>query len=427
MRLVSIFKIIALIGLLAVKPQAFAQNKVLTLEDCRRMALENNNTIKSAQFDLDASKAASKSVKSGALPTLDASLTGAHFGDPLTQYLPSVLANVGIDVKQTIYSGGKVRYNKQAAEKNVEVYDSQKIMTQTEILLEMEQDYWQVVQAKEKIALALKYKERLQSLKIDLKNQVDAGLTYKNDLLRAEVNLNQAELDIIKANDALVLSMLNLAQVIGQPGNIDFSVTDQVNGDFEPIMDWPAESLSEKRPEIDILKKSIEAEQIQSKVIRADIKPQIALSLSGIGSFGKDVNFSNGSNNLATYYSLLTLNVPIFDWGKNANKVKEQNFKIESKKADLEQNKELITIEIQNAYLQLNQSHKKINLTKASLAQAEENLRLASDRYKAGTIIGKDVLEAQVIWQEAYTDIIEAKIEYKINLAGYKKAIGELK
>jgi outer membrane protein TolC len=52
---------------------------------------------------------------------------------------------------------------------------------------------------------------------------------------------------------------------------------------------------------------------------------------------------------------------------------------------------------------------------------------LANDRYKAGTITGKDVLEAQVIWQQAYTSHIDAKVEYKVSLANYKRAIGEIK
>ena len=59
--------------------------------------------------------------------------------------------------------------------------------------------------------------------------------------------------------------------------------------------------------------------------------------------------------------------------------------------------------------------------------QAEENLRLSNDRLKAGTITGKDVLDAQTLWQQAYSDIIDAKIQYRINEARYRKAIGVLK
>jgi outer membrane protein len=408
---------------------ASAQSKVLSLEECRTMALENNKRIISAQFQLDAAKANYEVSKTNALPTIDASVMGVHLGEPFDKspLVPTEFANASIDVKQPIYAGGKIKLGKEASSKTVEIYQSQKVMTQTEVLLAVEKGYWQIVQAKEKINLAEKYREMLKSLKQDLKNAVDAGLTYKNDLLRSEVNLNQAELNIIKANDALVLAKLNFSHIIGQHGETNFAVTDEISGGFTAISEIPNANVADNRPEIDMLKKAIEVEKIKTKIIKAEVKPQIGLGLSGFSSYGDNINFSNGNNNLTSYYSTISLSMPVFDWGKNRKKVKEQNFKIQSKQAELEEQKELVDIEVQDAYLQLNQSVKKINLSTSSLKQADENLRLANDRYKVGTIIGKDVLEAQVIWQEAYSNTIDSKVEYKVNVANYKKAIGELK
>lgn len=427
MKLVYYLKVIVLIAILAGVEEVSAQSAVLSLEDCRAMALQNNNKIKAAQLKVDASKSSNDAAKLSSLPSLDASLTAGHFGNPLSTLVPSELLNLGLDAKQTIYAGGKVRYSKDISQKSVELSQSQKVLTQTEVLLSVEIGYWRIVQAKEKIILSDKYKKMLEGLKKEFKNSVDAGLTYKNDLLRSEVNLNQAELNSIRAADELVICKLNLAQLIGQPGNTDFAVTDEVNGSFASLDLLSPDTAADNRPEIAIMKKSIEMEQVQSKMIRADLMPQIGLSVSALGSYGKGVNFSNGDNTLGSYYSLLTVNVPVFDWGKNAKKVKEQNLKIESAKAELEENKQLIQIEAQNAYLLLNQSYRKIGLAAASLGQAEENLRLANDRLKAGTIIGKDVLEAQAIWQDAYTSSIDAKVEYNVNMVYYKKATGELK
>jgi len=75
--------------------------------------------------------------------------------------------------------------------------------------------------------------------------------------------------------------------------------------------------------------------------------------------------------------------------------------------------------------LKLKESVRRIELSDASLDQANENLRLSNDRYKAGTILSKDVLEAQNIWEQANSNVIDAKIEYKINVAQLKKALGE--
>ncbi|MFV8342552.1 TolC family protein [Flavobacterium sp. XS2P39] len=418
-----------IISMLVFSIAGSAQSKELSLEECRKMALENNKRIISAQFQVDAAKANYEVSKTNALPSIDASVMGVHLGKPYDQspLFPQEFANASIDVKQAIYAGGKIKFSKEASSKTVEIYQSQKALTQTEVILAVESGYWRIVQAKEKVTLAEKYKEMLKSLRQDLKNAVDAGLTYKNDLLRSEVNLNQAELNFIKANDALVIAKLNFSQIIGQHRDTNFAVTDEIKGDFTPVLEMPLENVADKRREIDMLKKAIEVEKIKTKIIKAEVKPQIGLSLSGFSSYGKNINFSNGNNDLTSYYSAVSISMPVFDWGKNKKKVKEQNFKIQSKQAELEEQKEFIDIEVQNAYLQLNQSVKKINLSTNSLKQADENLRLANDRYKVGTIIGKDVLEAQVIWQEAYSNTIDAKVDYKVNVANYKKAIGELK
>ena len=82
--------------------------------------------------------------------------------------------------------------------------------------------------------------------------------------------------------------------------------------------------------------------------------------------------------------------------------------------------------QIENNYLQLKQAFKRLEISKKSLIQADENLRLHQDRFKAGTVIGKDVLEAQVLWQQAYSEVIDAKASLQIRQASYKKAIGEI-
>ena len=176
-----------------------------------------------------------------------------------------------------------------------------------------------------------------------------------------------------------------------------------------------------------MLKKAVEIEELQSKILEADRKPTIGLNVSGIYANGKQINFTDGSNDLTSYYGLLNVNIPIFDWGSRKKKVKEQEFKVETQKLELEETEELLSLQIQNAYLELQQAIQKVEITEKSLQQADENLRLNQDRFDVGTVTGKDVLEAQVLWQQAYSDVIDAKANYRISEANYKKAIGDFK
>ncbi|WP_026993945.1 TolC family protein [Flectobacillus major] len=427
MNLIKYCKALAIVVIAGWALPCDAQTTTFSLQNCREMALTQNKKVKAAQSQISAARMASEATQLNDHPSFDASILGLHVGSPLSKLLPVASLNGSVSATQPIYAGGKIKLGKDASSKAVEISEGQKVMTEVDVLLAVESAYWQIVQVKEKVILANKYKEMLLQLRTELKNAVDAGLTYKNDLLRVEVNLNEAELNIAKANDGLVLAKFNLAQIIGQPNNTNFNIDDSVAGSFNEIAAQPLDGIAENRPEINVLKKAIAIEQIQTQLIQADMKPQVGLYLSAMSAVGKNANFTDGGSTLLSYFGLFNISIPIFDWGKNAKKVKEQELKIQAKQWELEESKELINLQVQSAWLQLNQSVKKIDLSAYSIKQAEENLRLANDRYKAGTITGKDVLEAQVIWQQAYSNNIDAKVEYKINIANYKKAIGELR
>ncbi len=341
--------------------------------------------------------------------------------------IPENMASGMVNAALPLYAGGKIKNSKAAAAKGVEISEEQKKLTTSDVLLQTEKAYWQVVQVKEKIVLADKFIVMLESLVRDLQNSFDAGLIYKNDLLRVQVNLNEAKLNKTKAEDGLLLAKLNLAQVMGKPGDYNFTLADSVSGNFRAVENLSLETAAENRSVIRLLHKALEIQELQKKILQGDRLPTVAVSAIGMGAAGKAVNLEDGSNSMLTYVGLASINIPIFDWGGKANKVKEQSFKIAAQQMQLNETRELLNLEIQNAYLQLNQSVKKIASTELSLAQAVENLRLAEDRLEAGTIVGKDVLEAQAIWQQAYNSVIDARIEYKINESNYKKAIGELK
>ena len=412
------------IGLIS--QEIIAQEKIITLEEVKTMALENNNNIKRAQQNIEAAKAAKASVYASDKPSISASVMGLYFAKPINILLPEYSANASLGLTQVLYAGGKINNVKKATSSLVELQNSQKVLTTSEVLLNAETAYWQIVSVNEKIVLAKEYNKLLKSLLNDLSNSYTAGLIYKNDLLRVQVQVNESELNIIKANDGLTMAKLNLAQITGMKDS-NFAVADKSSNDITTELLANISEVSEKRPEIQMLKKAVEAQEAQGKILEGDRRPTVALSANGIYANGKKINFSDGSNDFTSFYGLISVNIPILDWGNKKQKVKEQEFKTEAQKLDLIETKQLIALEIQNNYLLLQQSIQRIELSKKSLQQADENLKLNNDRFKAGTVIGKDVLEAQVLWQQAYSNTIDAKVEYKINEAKYKKAIGELK
>ncbi|OQP60116.1 hypothetical protein A3860_34880 [Niastella vici] len=426
MNLIRYIKPLLAIAIMSLPHWATAQ-RTLTIEEARRLAVARNNNLKAAQQRIEAAKAQKAEANAKDKPRLDGSITGWYVGDPLKKLLPEYGVSPSVTASQPVYAGGKIRAGKEMAAKGVEITEEQKVLTTADVVLAAESAYWQVVSAKEKIKLAEQFARQLESLYTDLNNAYTAGLTYKNDILRVKVQQNDNELNLTRANDALVLTKLNLAQITGLGDSTDFDIPDSVVGEFnKETLSRSIDEIITNRPEIKILQRSIEAEKIREKILKADFKPTIGLSATGLGGFGKQgINFSKPtSNGFTSYYGMVQLSIPIFDWGQRKQKVKQQQYAIAAQQYQLQETKEKISLEVQQAYLQLNESAKRVELSGASLEQADENLRLSNDRLKVGTITGQDVLEAQTIWQQAFSNIIEAKAAYRTNEAKLYKALG---
>lgn len=412
--------------ILSVSVKTIAQ-KNLTLEEARQLALKQNKKIIQAQYNIEAARAVQQGTRGLNKPAIDGSVSAFHVGKPLSALLPAVGVSPSVTISQPIYAAGKIKLGQAAAAKGVEIYEQQKALSETEVLLNVEKAYWQIASVNEKIILANRYKVLLESLENDLSNSFNAGMIYKNDLLRVRVQRNENELNLAKANDGLMLSKLNLAQIIGMPGDANIVISDSVTGSFQSIAGDSILNAADSRVEIMLLKKSLEAQELQKKLLQAEFKPTVGLLAGGFAGVGKKMNFATGGNTIASYFGMVSVNIPILDWGQKASKVKEQTYRINAQQSQIEETKELLSLEVQDAYMKLNQSARKIQLSNASVIQAEENLRLSNDRFKAGTITGQDVLEAQTLWQQANSNVIDAKVDYKINKAVYRKAIGEIR
>ncbi|WP_164974290.1 TolC family protein [Filimonas effusa] len=401
--------------------------QVLQLEDCLKMAKANNNNIRAAQENVEAAKEAKQQRDIAGKPTLDGSVMGFYFGRPLNSLLPEYAVNPGVSVGQDIYSGGRTKLSRSAAAKSLEIEETRKLLTTSDVQYNTTRAYWQFVASHEQVKLARQSIKQLETLYNDFNTQYQAGIIYKNDVLRAKVQLTESELALRRAKDALLIAEDNLKQIIGISDSAYVIIADTSISTGEALfVNAGGITTQADNAEIGILKKSLESAEIQRQLLKAESLPSVRLGANGIMSMGKQgVNPSNNSNFLASYYGMLNVNVPIFDWGVRKRRVREQDHRINAQSLQLKDRTEQINIELKQAYLQLDQCHQRISLTSLSLQQAGENLKLSNDRLKAGTITGRDVLEAQTIWLQAYNNVIDAKIELKIAEANVNRILNK--
>ena len=123
---------------------------------------------------------------------------------------------------------------------------------------------------------------------------------------------------------------------------------------------------------------------------------------------------------------MLSVQVPLFEWGAKLKKVKKAQLEAEHANLEMQKNKRLLELEVQQALQNLNDGYRLVQTAELALKRAQENLRVTVNRYSVSMAILTDLLDAESQKQQAESNLIEAKTQYKIYEADYKRAIGDL-
>ena len=120
-----------------------------------------------------------------------------------------------------------------------------------------------------------------------------------------------------------------------------------------------------------------------------------------------------------------TVNVPITDWWGGSHAIKRRKIEYQKAEEQFIDNAELLKIRMQNAWNGVEESYQQLLLAQLSIEQAEENLRMNRDYYRAGTSKMSDLLEAQLLYQRACDKHTDAYADYQNKLLEYRQAIGQ--
>ena len=167
-----------------------------------------------------------------------------------------------------------------------------------------------------------------------------------------------------------------------------------------------------------MLNKQVEAASLQQKMAVGQNLPSVAV--------GAGYNYHNLMDNDHTFGMIFaTVSVPISDWWSGTHAIKRR--KIEHQKAieQLEDNAQLLQIRMQNAWNGVGESYQQLQLAQRSIEQAEENLRMNRNYYRAGTSKMSDLLEAQLLYQQSLDRRTDAFADYQNKLLEYRQATGQ--
>lgn len=170
---------------------------------------------------------------------------------------------------------------------------------------------------------------------------------------------------------------------------------------------------------------------------RADFLPTIGLQLgwSAYGNIkmkgwaqdesGNPVPYSSTIND-NNFMGVLSVQIPIFHWGEGIKKVRKAKLEVENARLTLDHNKRLMQLEARQNYSNLVTGLELIRSANTAMVEADENLRMMREQYEVGLNTLTDLLEAQSQWQASYSNLIEARTQYRIYQVDYLRSVGEL-
>lgn len=430
--------------------------ETLSLKECRKMALKYNKEIAASVKQTESARYTAKSYKGNFFPNFTASGTGLYSnadgsygiaGGNLPTFLPDATGQPvpnggfayfpginldykigwvymgGVQVEQPLYMGGKILSAYRMSVLGKEMAQMNETLTATEVILKTDQAYALVVKAKEMKTVADKYNAVLAELKKNVESAHKHGLKPQNDVLKVQVKLNESELSIRKAENALRLATMNLCHLIGKPLTSDI----RVSGDFPEIeQDLEIQVLDiTARPEYGILDKQVAIAKQQVKLNRSELLPKIGVRGSYDYIHGLEINKENLLDK-GSFSVLLNVSVPLFHFGERSNKVRAAKAKLEQTRLQQQNMNEQMLLELTQAANNLDEAKLESELSNRSLQQAEENMRVSKSQYEVGLETLSDHLEAQALWQQAYETKVDAHFQLYLNYVAYLKATGKL-
>ena len=377
---------------------ALAQQSPL-LEKYRTMALDYNHDLKAAEKNIAASMEVEKSARADLKPKLSGTANFQYTENPLelTLDVPSLglsrtvegkQLNYGgsLSILQPVYTGGRVLESIRMAQHQQSFAANQAKALNDAVCYQTDIQYWSAVARQEIVTVAEDFRNSIAALVKTIKERVEVGLVDPQDLLMAEVKLNEAEYQLLQAQSNFETGRMALNSMIGVRLEHHTELDSQIPVVVVDDSTWLSTGMA--RPEIQMAYDRIRMAESTKKLNDSQFKPQFYVGIDG--SYAK-------------------VSVPIFEWGKRKSEKRASSFRVGMAEDNLNKVMDQVELEIGVARKALSQAMERVRLSESSLAKAEENEAKAIERYNEGKVSVVEVIDAQTYRQTSQVNYVQAK------------------
>ena len=437
--------------------------RMLTLEECRNLAIQNNKELqisgekikmadneKKAAFtkyfpQLSANGAYMWNQKDinlldmGALSSSLSSSLGGLAQLPMIQHLMSGVNDMqhldvqniwvgNVSLVQPVFMGGKIVNYNQITKFAKQLAESMNNLQLQDLIYKTDETYWQVISLVNKKKLADAYVDLLRKMDSDVTAMIYEGVATEADGLSVKVKLNEAEMAQTKVENGLALTRMLLAQICGLSLEEDLSLADEKLDNFPVETTQASADLNEafmNRNELRSLDLATKIYKRKERIALAEMLPNVALAAN---YFVTNPNVFNGfKNDFAGMFNVgVMVKVPLSGWWEGTYRRNSAKAETRIKTLEWQDAREKIELQVNQSVYKVNEAGKKLIASSRNMENAEENLRRANFGFEEGVIPALNLMEAQTAWVYARSSLIDAQIEVKLTEVYLSKALGKL-
>jgi TolC family type I secretion outer membrane protein len=418
----------------AVQSSLSPTGQLLTIEDAVRIGLDNHPRIKAANERIGSQEAVLGQQMSAYYPTVNfnnryqtsQSSTSGGADEASESYSSQASFNM------TLYNFGKREGNVQSAREALSAVQQDYATTIQDIMLAVKQAYYVYLGAQELVRVRQDTVRSRELLVRQARGFYEVGTRARIDVARAEANLFSAQADLIATENAVKIAWVTLRNAMGLPRLPEQPVAlDSPEVQFSMNLAEARNVAFDSRTEL----KSFEAQRRASDQLIATARRGHLPDLIFDANYGRR-HVSNETSNGRTLNTFplqptwsvgLSFNIPIFDGFRTTNRVEETLHNYYNLRAQEEDRRQLIALEVEQSYLRVVETQERIKANEAAAKASKENLDLARGRYEVGVGSIIEVTEAETLYTDAQTTYIRTIYEYKIADAQLARAMGDLR
>jgi outer membrane protein len=319
-----------------------------------------------------------------------------------------------------LYTSGRIGEGVATANAQLNVARADEAVTALEIKLRVAEAYVHVLRATRLLEVTDSEETSLSAHAADAANLVEQGVTAKNDQLAAQVALADAQQQRLQAANVLDGARAAYNRLLDR--SLDYAVTLEepslgtVDGDLATLT---ARAMA-RRPEIAAASHQADASAHHAANLATLTRPQ--------ASVGGGYSYQENQYQLYPGFWSVAVNVrwTVFDGGVTRAEAAATRSQADAAMSRRDDVRSIVTLEVRQAWLDVVSAEQRVHVARAAIELAEENLRIARDRYTAGVGIATEVLDAETLRTRSAMNAASAAYDHLLGLLRLRRAVGEL-